>query len=112
MNLHPKTIEALRWKAGVAADSIEENDPETASWGEVSEQCYEAADAGTTEVLRHSMKAKAELDNYLMGDMPKSERVAIQRDLCRAGHYEVHDPESVSTHRMKTLMVDGTLFEV
>lgn len=112
MQLHPKTIEALRWKAGVASDSIEDNDPESLEWGAVSTSCYEASDAGTVEALRQCPRAKEELENYLGGDMPKSERVAIQRDLCRAGHYEVHDPESVSTRRPKTLMVDGTLFEV
>ncbi len=119
MQLHPKTIEALEHKADVAGDTYDENDAETHGWKDTEAECRKAAAEGTTESLRPLKLAVDELFNYVGGSMPKAEETAILRDLCRVGFFEVHDAEGVANGsvqflgtRPRTLMVDGSLFEV
>jgi hypothetical protein len=87
MKLHQLTIEALKHKAEVAAETYDPTDEETA-WAKVAdEQCRAVAAAGTTEALSQNPKAQDELENYLGGDMPPRETTAIVSDLCRSGYY-------------------------
>ena len=108
--LHELTIEALCYKAGVAADTYDPTDAET-NWAKVAdEQCRAVATAGTVAALKSSKVGKEELENYLGGDMPPREQTAIVSDLCRAGWYDKHDPNSVSTRRVKTRTVEGARY--
>lgn len=112
MKLHRFTIEALEHKAAVAADTYEPADPETACWQFTEGECLAAVKGGTVEALKACRTAQAELENYLGSDMPQNERRAIERDLCRAGWYEIHNPEAVCTRRLRTLTVDGIRYDV
>lgn len=110
MQLHKLTIEALRHKATVASETFDATDPET-NWCLVTErECNAVADAGTDAALKASKEAQEELENYLGGDMPPRETTAIVSDLCRAGWYEQHNPNSVSTRRVKTRTVEGVRY--
>ena len=109
--LHKLTIEALRHKATVASDTFDATDPET-NWCLASErECNAVADAGTDAALKVSKEAQEELENYLGGDMTPCETTAIVSDLCRAGWYEQHNPNSVSTRRVKTRTVEGVRYD-
>ena len=108
--LHKLTIEALRHKATVASDTFDATDPET-NWCLAAErECNAVASAGTHAALKVSKEAQEELENYLGGDMSPRETTAIVSDLCRAGWYEQHNPNSVSTRRIKTRTVEGVRY--
>lgn len=110
--LNQHSIEALRHKADVATDTYDANDPETAEWLRVAVDCGHAAAKGTVEALRASKAAQDELDNYLNTGMPDKERRAIVRDLCRAGHFPVTNPNVVQwPRRIKTTTVDGVRYD-
>lgn len=110
MQLHKLTIEALRYKAATASETFDATDPET-NWCLATEhECNTVADAGTGAALKASKEAKEELENYLGGDMSPREITAIVSDLCRAGWYEKHNPNSVSTRRVKTRTVGGVRY--
>jgi len=95
MKLSKHTIETLRYKADVAADTFDPSDDST-DWCKTAElECKAVAAAGTVEALKASKVAMEELENYRGADMPKHEDRAIAADLCRAGWYEPHDPERV-----------------
>lgn len=108
--LHPLTVEALTHKASVASDTFDASDAETNWCLAVERECLAVAKAGTHDALRASKEAKEELENYLGGDMPPRETTAIVSDLCRAGWYEQHNPNSVSTRRVKTRTVEGVRY--
>ena len=112
MKLHQLTVDALRHKAAVAADTYDPTDEETA-WAKVAaEQCRAVAAAGTTEALAKSLAARVELENYLGSDMPPRETTAIVFDLCRSGYYEQHNPNTVTMgRRCKTRTVDGVKYD-
>ena len=106
MNLNPHTLAALEHKATVASDSYDAYDENTHTWADVFRRCK------VVTVLQANRVAMEELENYLGGEMSPGERRAIQADLCRAGWYDRHHPDSVSTRRLKTLLVDGKRYVV
>jgi len=113
MKLSKHTISALLFKADVANESIDEDDPEC-TWAETECACRNVAAIGTTEALNASPLAQEELENYIGSDMPQSERRAIQADMCRAG-VKGYDPVSENvtySSRPKTLLVDGKRYVV
>ena len=111
LNLHKMTVEALLHKAWVANETFDATDPET-NWCLLTErECNVVASAGTHAALKASKEAQEELENYLGGDMTPCETTAIVSDLCRAGWYEQHDPNAVSTRRVKTRTVEGVRYD-
>ena len=112
MKLHQLTIEALLHKAGVAADTYDPADTETAWAKTADEHCRAVAQAGTVAALKVSGPAMDELENYLAADMPPRERTAIVSDLCRAGHYEKHNPNVVQLcgRPTKTRTIEGVRY--
>ena len=109
--LHQLTVEALRHKATVANETFDSTDPET-NWCLAAErECNAVADAGTDAALKASKEAKEELENYLGGDMSPRETTAIVADLCRAGWYEQHNPETFALgRRSKTRTFEGVRY--
>jgi hypothetical protein len=107
IKLHDLTVEALRHKASVASDTYDPADEET-NWAKTAdEQCRAVAITGTVDALKASKVAQEELENYLAGDMPPRELTTVVSDLCRAGAYELYDPNAVCTRRIKTRTVEG-----
>ena len=108
--LHKLTIEALLHKAWVANETFDATDPET-NWCLITErECNAVADVGTHAALKASKEAQEELDNYLCANTDPREITAIVSDLCRAGYYDKHDPNAVSTRRIKTRTVEGVRY--
>lgn len=66
----------------------------------------------TVKTLSLHPIAQTELDNSITSDMPSNERRMIIRDLCRAGWFPEKNPSSVCTRSIKTVRVDGKLYEV
>ena len=109
--LHKMTLEVLLHKAWVANETFDATDPET-NWCLITErECNAVAGLGTHAALKASKEAQEELDNYLcVTNSDPRETTAIVSDLCRAGYYDKHDPNSVSTRRIKTRTVEGVRY--
>lgn len=110
--LRKATVEALGYKAEVAAESYDPTDPESVCWLETEIACRSVEGVATVDALRASKTACDELENYLMGDRQPQEKTAIIADLCRAGYCELYDPTAIVTRRIKTRTVDGTRYVV
>lgn len=110
MKLTRHTIEALEHKACVADDSFDARDPDSAGWLETAASCRRAM--ASIESLRVEKVAQGELDNYLMGDLPRAEQSAIIADLCRSGYFPIFDPLAVCSRRLGKRTVGGIIYEV
>ena len=93
MKLHKLTVEVLYHKA---------------QEGRIADACLAAVETGTPEGMSH--EAQYALSNYLEQDLPANETTAIVRDLCRAGWYEKHNPNSSTWQRIKTRIIDGVKY--
>ena len=116
-DLHPHTIQELRWKLSAAHDSrytcVDSIDDETATeWDVVIAALEHVLTIPTVKTLSLHTIAQVELDNSLTSDMPKDERRMILRDLCRAGWFPEKSPTAVCTHEVATIQVDGKRYEV
>jgi len=119
MNLHTDTIRVLSDRlyeledhcSAVCADDAAEWEPTIAA-------LRESKTAGTVEALAAHHDAAEELDAVIEGDdfwtngRPTAKRNRIVADLCRCGYYTRHDADAVSTHRPKTMLVDGVRHDV
>jgi len=95
-------------------------------WMPTRDALRRVSDTKTIAMLADERLARWELMRLLDGpeyrtatDRPTLQASDIVRDLCRAGHYEVHNPETVciSTgtglrRKPRTLRVDGILYDI
>jgi hypothetical protein len=108
--MHKFTREALEHKLGVAEDSIgiyDLDEVELSDWKEVIADLEVAL---RDDSLRDHPLAAKELENYLSGDVSRSEARFLYKDLALTGFLEVFDPNAFYTSRPKLIQFNGVKY--
>ncbi len=116
MNNHTK--QAIADRLEELEDHCSECDVEDAETWQETVAALRAVAGGAS--LSDNRLASVELlylldrDEYWTDDLERrnARGKAILADMCRAGFFVKHDADAVSTHRPKTMVVDGVRYDV